>query len=524
MSNGRYNPEIPEYPAPDPTVILPAAPADGWEATRGGRTLTADVVVVGTGPGGSAAARAMAEAGLKVVLLEEGPSTSRFKPNQGQTARYHMQEGGGMVAKGATIFPIAAGRGVGGGSLINSALSFRTPKAVLAEWESLLQDEGWGPAAMGAALDEVERIVGVCITPDRVAGANNRLIARGVQALGLEGGLAPRSTPGCAGCGICNYGCPSNGKASSNVTFLPRAIAAGALIQADVKVHAVLVEGGRAVGVVGESFHPDTGAPVGSVTVRAPKVLLAAGAIGTPRLLWHSGLGPTLGPATGEGLHIHPGSAVIGIADEDILLWRGATQGAWFHHPDWPGVLPHTFTAPPEVCLATLGHVGPRLAEGLALLPRLCGLIVLVSDKGEGRVRATADGRADISYRFAEEDFRRCKGGMRASAEVLLAGGARQLTAPVHGIGVHDSLESFAAALETRTPNDFTMYSAHPMSTCRMGLSAATSVIGPSGEAHGLPGLFIADASIFPSSIGVNPQLTTMAAATVIGRRIAARG
>ena len=335
-------PRVPQYPAPDPSVLFAPAPALDHTHAQGKQERTADVVIVGSGPGGGAAAQVLAEAGLKVIVLEQGPATSRFRPNQDQTARYHMQEGGTLVAEGKTLFPIAAGRGVGGGTLINSALSFRTPDAVLAEWEEVLRDDGWGIDSVGAALDEVSKIVGVCITPEEVAGENNKLIARGIAKLGFEGGLAPRSTPGCRGCGICNYGCPTMGKASANLTFLPRAVNAGAVIQADTDVVSVLVEDGRAVGVRGIVRHPDTRAPVGELTVRAPRVLLSAGAIGTPRLLWHAGLAETVSGATGKGLHIHPGGAVLGICDETIELWKGATQGAYCHVPGLPGVLPHT--------------------------------------------------------------------------------------------------------------------------------------------------------------------------------------
>lgn len=516
-------PRVPDYPAPDPSVMMAPAPADDWQAVGSGRQLECDVVIVGTGPGGAAAARVLAEGGAKVVLLEEGPATSRFRPNQDQTARYHMQEGGTIVARGATMFPIAAGRGVGGGTLINSALSFRTPDAVLDEWEHLLEDPYWGVSNVGAALDEVSEIVGVCITPEEVAGANNLLISRGIAALGLEGGLAPRSTPGCRGCGICNYGCPTMGKASANLTFLPRATNAGALIQADTTVVEVLLEGGRAVGVRGVTRHPDTRERVGEVVVKARHVILSAGAIGTPRLLWSSGLAAQASPATGKGLHIHPGSAVLGVCDERIELWKGATQGAYFHHPDLPGVLPHTFTAPPEVCLSAAGFVGPRLQEGLEVLPYLCGLIVLVSDKGEGWVKGTPDGRASVTYDFDPRDLVRTKQGLIESARVLEAGGARRFTAPIHGLGIYDSVEEFGRALDDRVVQDLTMYSAHPMSSCRMGLNPTTSVVDPHGEVHGVPGLFIADASVFPSSIGVNPQLTTMATGTLIARRLLAR-
>ena len=134
---------------------------------------------------------------------------------------------------------------------------------MLDKWGALLQDDYWGSASLGPIYDEVAAAIGVSDTQPWFAGENNRLIKRGIDALGLEGGLAPRSTPRCVGCGICNYGCPTGGKASMNLTLLPRAVAAGALIQADTKVDEILMDGGRAVGVRGMARHPDTGEDVG---------------------------------------------------------------------------------------------------------------------------------------------------------------------------------------------------------------------------------------------------------------------
>ena len=518
---GAYDNIVPSYPVPDPReVLLPAAPADGFEEVGEGRELEADVVIVGSGPGGAAAARVLAEAGKRVVVLEEGPARSRFRRSHAHTARYHMQEGGSMVARGSAFMPIAAGRGVGGGTLVNSALSFHTPDAVLADWAERLAEPMWAPEAMRPIFDELTAMVGVGITPDVVAGENNRIVVRGAAALGHPGGLAPRSTPGCTGCGACNFGCPVGGKASTDLTFLPRAVAAGALIQAETRVSQILVEDGRAVGVRGQAFHPDTRVGGGPVTVRAPEVLVCAGGIGTPRLLWQAGLGEALGGAVGEGLHVHPGSAVLGISPTRVEMWRGATQGAYFHVDDQPGMLPHTFQAPPEACLLAAGFVGDRLEEGLEVLPYLCGCIVMISDHSAGRVRATASGRADIRYDFLDSDVQRIKDGMEVVAEVLLAGGAQELLAPVHGVGRHRSAASLAEALVDKSIRDFTLYASHPMSTCRMGLDPASSVVDGEGRAHLLPGLRLADSSVFPTSLGVNPQLTTMAVGTRIAQRM----
>lgn len=496
-----------------------------WRDAEGETSLTADVVIVGTGPGGAAMARVLSQGGLKVVMLEEGPSTPRFKPNQSHTMRYHMQEDGAMVAQGTGFMPIAAGRGVGGGSLVNSAISFRTPAPVLDGWASVLGgDDGFSRASLEPTYDEISEIIGVGYTPEDISGENNRIIVRGAKALGLPGGIIPRNAPACVGCSLCNYGCPSGGKASVDRNLIVQARDAGTIVQGDVKITEILIENDRAVGVRGGVFETDTRERKGTITVRAAKVVLSAGAVGTPRLLHYSGVAARLGERVGKGLHVHPGNAVIGLCDHEVHMWRGATQGAYFDLPDHPGILPHTFNAPPGVVLVLMGKVGQEAKEAHQLLNRLCGAVVMVSDHGEGTVGATSEGRAQLTYNFDLGDVDRIKIGMVETAKVLMAGGAKKVFGIVHGVGWHDSPESFEKALASRTIDDFSLYASHPMATCRMGADPKTSVIGPRGQTHGLPGLYISDASIFPTSLGVNPQLTTMTMSTVLGRRILADG
>ncbi len=491
----------------------------GFEDARGETTLDADVVVVGTGPGGAALGRTLARGGLRVVLLEEGPALPRFRPNQAHTSRYHMQENGMMVAAGTGMMPIAAGRGVGGGSLVNSAICFRTPDAVLDGWEAVLGgDARFASRALAPIYDALEALLGVGRTPDAIAGENNHLIVRGARKLGLHADLVHRNTPGCAGCGICNFGCPSGGKASVDRNLLPEAVRHGAVIQADTKVDAVLVAGGRAVGVAGDVMHPDTREVVGRLTVRAERVVVSAGAVGTPRLLHHAGLADRLGPRLGKGLHVHPGSAVLGWCPHEVRMWKGATQGAYFEDPALPGVLPHTLSGPPGVLLLSTGATGAEAKAMLARLAHLCGCLVMVSDRGEGEVGAKADGRANLRYDFDPADVDLIKRGLVRTAEVLIAGGATEIFSPIHGVGTYTDVGAYADALARTAIQDFTLYAAHPMSTCRMGADPASSVIGADGQAHGLPGLFIADSSVFPTSLGVNPQLTTMAVATRIAQ------
>lgn len=500
-------------------VSLPPVVARGFDdVPAGGWTTHCDVVVVGSGPGGSAVSRALAAGGLSVVVLEEGPPTSRFRPNYAHTAKHHMQEGGTMIARGTAYFPVAAGRGVGGGSLINSAICLRTPQHVLEEWVETLGSDRYGPAALGAVYDELEDMLGVGPATDAIAGENNRIIVRGAQALGYPGEMVNRNTPTCVGCGLCNFGCPVGGKNSVNRNLLPLAVRDGAIIQADTRVQQVLVEHGRAVGVQGRVVHPDTREMGPLVKVMADRVVLSAGAIGTPRLLHHCGLAGDLGPV-GRGLHVHPGSGVMGVHDEPVNLWHGATQGAWFEDPDQPGLLPHAFTAPPEVTAIAIASQVGDLKEAFALCPQLSGLVCLVSDKGEGTVGADSAGRADIRYTHTDKDLDAAKRGLVLCARVLLAGGAREVFTLANGTGRYTDADALARDLEPLPLGAFDFYSSHPMSSCRMG---PEGVVDVDGQCHGLPGLYLADASVFPTSLGVNPQLTTMAVATLIGRGMVA--
>jgi choline dehydrogenase-like flavoprotein len=493
-----------------------------FEDARGQTEVTTDVVVVGSGPGGAAISRILAEGGQQVFILEEGPPKPMFRPNMAHAMRYHMQENGVMTALGSAAVTIAAGRGVGGGSLINSAICWRTPDYVLDKWIDVLGgDDRFSRERMAPVFDELSDILEITQTAESIAGTNNTLIVEGARALGLEAGLLKRNAPRCVGCGVCNYGCPSGGKSSVDRNLLVMARAAGAVVQADARVDRILVEGGRAVGVVAVIRDTETREVVGELTVRAERVILAAGAVGTPRLLAESGVAERLGPAVGYGLHLHPGNAIFGLCDEPVHMWKGATQAAYYEDPELPGVLPHTLSLPPGALLLALGGTGLSAKENFKLTPYICGCLVMISDKSSGWVGANADGTAAMTYWWTDEDIDTMRKGLIRTCEVLLAGGAKKLFVPIHNVGWCDTLEEARDAILAAGIQDYkALYAAHPMATCRMGLAIEDSVIGPSGETHGLPGLYISDSSIFPTALGVNPQLTTMAMATRIGQHL----
>jgi choline dehydrogenase-like flavoprotein len=491
----------------------------GWQNPVG-LDLEVDAVVVGAGPGGSAVSRVLSEAGWDVLLLEGGPPRSNFKPNYFHTARYHMQESGTMLAQGSVPFPVAAGRGVGGGSLVNSAICFRTPDPVLDEWSELLADDRYRPDAMRPLFDFMEERIQVVPVTEDIAGENNMIVARGVKKLGLQGGLLRRNTPQCVGCGICNFGCPSGGKFSVDKNLVQDGLDAGLRIQADCRVEGLIHENGRATGVVARLQHTDTRETMGQVRVKARKaVILSAGSIGTPRLLWHDGIASKLGPV-GDTLFLHPGSGVLGRCDHRVDMWKGATQGAYVWTPDEPDVLPHTISAPPETFLAMAGVVGHEAKAMLSDINYLCGLGVMVHDHGEGSVRASKDGRASIRYEWADRDVETMKRGIVLSAKVLLAGGAREVFATAFGATRHTNVDTLAAELKHIPLSAFGLYSAHPMGTMMMGPDRDRFVLDSRARAHRMKSLYVADAGVFPTSLGVNPQLTTMVMGTLIGQGI----
>ncbi len=500
------------------TPIQPAPPAQGAADLREGQILEAQVCIVGAGPGGSTVAYELARAGLDVLVLEEGPRQSDFRPNQAHTARVHMQEAGAMLAKGPTPFLVAAGRGLGGGTLVNSALCFRTPDAILEAWAEQLEEPTWGPEAMAAVFDHVEAATGVSLpASDYAAGEHNLRIAAAAARLGLPGGLARRNTPGCVGCGQCNLGCRVGGKASVNLNFLAMAAERGARLQAELKVQSVDTQGDRVIGVSGRAVDPTTGRLGVHVSVRAEHTVLAAGAVGTPRLLHLCGLADRI-PGCGEGLLVHPGSAVLARFPEPVDVFQGATQGVWFEDPALPGVLPHGWASPPEVLAMLLAPHYGGMKQVIPHLRHIGGVLALVSDHGHGSVSAHADGRANIVYDFDPHDIERIQEAMVLCARVLLEAGATELYAVAQGVPPCSDLDSFAGHMRATSIRDFTLYAAHPMCTMRMGQSTNSD-----GSVRGLERLTVADAGVFPSSLGVNPQLSTMAAGTVIGRALAAR-
>ncbi len=482
-------------------------------AEAGDLALDCDVVVVGTGAGGAVIARELAEAGVAVVMLEEGRYFERAdftgRPFDMQRAMYRA--GGATLSVGNVAIPIPIGQTVGGSTTINSGTCYRVPDRVLAHWQADLGLHELTPAALAPHFERVEAVLGVAEARAPFLGGNARVIARGCDALGYAHKPLRRNAPDCDGKGVCCFGCPTDAKRSTNVSYVPLALKAGAELFHGARVERIVVHGGRARGVVARARTADGRSR--TITVHARAVVIAAGTLMTPGLLEQNGLGGSSGELGGN-LSIHPACAALAEFDERIAGWDAIPQGYSIEEFHDEGLLFEGAATPLEYTASVMPQIGPRLIELAEGFEHIASFGFMVEDTSRGRVRTVA-GRPVITYVLNDHDVARIKRGIDILARVFFAAGARTVLSPVHGFdelrGEAD-LDRFRRATLRASQLELSAY--HPLGTCRMGLDPARSVVGPDHQLHDCAGLYVVDGSAVPSSLGVNPQVTIMALAT----------
>jgi choline dehydrogenase-like flavoprotein len=487
-----------------------------------------DVAIVGSGAGGAAAAAILAEAGLDVMVLESGPYVDKTSyptdPLDGLPLLY--RDGGMTIAMGKPAIPIPVGRTVGGTTVINSGTCFRAPAEVLDEWQ-----EGTGIEWAGdldPLYEAAEEMLAVTPLDLETLGRNGQLCAEGASALGASGGPISRNAGKCVQCSSCPLGCKIDAKRATHVSYLPRAVAAGARVRAGVQVQRIRTEDGRATGLACRAGMPTTAAqeearnghpPAGrDWEVRAKTVISAGGAFGTPELLLRSGINH---PALGRHLHIHPAAWIGARYEEEVRGWDGVMQS--YYVDQWQPeriLLEATFT-PLSFGAQWLPGVGSAFSDRVANYAHIASIGVHLHDLSEGRVGLTSNGSLRLSYRLLEEEARRIQFGIARAAEIHFAAGATEVYPNVGPVSVisRGQLAEFES-LKLR-PADLRLEAFHPMSSARMGSDADTSVCDPRGAVRGTEGLHVADASLLPTSVGVNPMMTIIACATHVAYDVA---
>ncbi len=377
------------------------------EAVSGEVRLEADVVVIGAGAGGTALAAAVSAAGMRVLLLEEGRfwQPADFRPNSPFALRHLYQGSGSRAARGNVVMPLPGGRGVGGSTLINSAICFRLPPEVMRQWR---EDHGvhtLETARFEAYFDRLWEALGVTVQSLEVQRLNNTVFRDGAEKLGLKGAFMARSAPGCVGCGICQYGCPTGGKASVDRTLLVEALATGhAAVWSDCRVRSARTEGDRVVEVSGDVLDPESQEVIGRVVARADHFVVAGGPIQSPYFLLANRLAPP--DPCGRHLVVHPTAQGLARFPFEIRPWHGVTQG--YYVDCWDrGFLLQTYTVNPDQYFALLPTaVGEETMKYMADLRFLGSAGTLVHDEdSEGQVSVTPVG-PDISYTLVDPRVR----------------------------------------------------------------------------------------------------------------------
>jgi len=491
----------------------------------------ADVCVIGSGAGGAVAASELAAAGLDVVVLAQGrhwTSADFTQREEEMLPRLFEEAGMRQTVDGGVI--VLQGRNVGGSTVHNLCYAFRTPPPILEMWREEHGLPELTDAAMAGPFERVERMLRVKPIREDEVNELNRLVRRGTEALGYSGFVTRHNRENCVKAGYCILGCSYDAKQSMLVTYVPSADRAGARIWANARAERIEIEGGRPRRVHGHAVD-GAGRPAGAIEVEARAVVLSAGAIASPDLLLRSGIANASGQV-GRNLHLHPSIMAAGVFDEEFHPYRGIPQSYYvdefidLERDPHRGVILMPITGFPVLTSVNLPGFGRAHYERMRAFSRTAGLLALLHDASSGSVAPGPSlSKPEIRYALEPDDARQLAEGLVHCVEVLQAAGAREVLVPYHDRPLalapgDDTGEILRRGVRL---GEIPVASTHPQSTCRMGGDPATSVVDAFGESHDVPGLFVADMSVFPTSLGAPPQITTAALADRTARRLIER-
>ena len=481
--------------------------------------LAADVVIVGSGAGGAVVATELAEAGLDVVVLEEGGHTTpdvygKLRPTD--TMRRMGREAwttAALPVGDTPIIGVTMGRTVGGSSTMTGGVCYRVPAAIADRWEKELGLTGYSAKAMEPYFERVERAMRVGEVPAVQRSRSTTIFDEGVTKLGHPLKPMRRNVVGCAGHSRCNFGCPRKAKLSVDISYLPRARARGVRIFSDALVERVRVRGGRAAGVEGRVLDA-RGKRGGRFTVESHAVFVCAGTLHTPSVLRRTGIRRPR--VLGNDITLHPSFRVGALFDREIAGWDGALQSAYSDGWEDEGITLNSAYLPLNLLAATVPGVGKDYLRRIREMAHLAVFGCLVHDDAGGRLWPGPGREPWLTYKMAPRDKARFVRGIHVLAEAFFAAGAKRVFLPVFGSAPIDSPDGLRKIDTTISARAFESASFHPLGSARMGIDERRSVVRPTGETWDLPGLWVADGSVFPTSIGVNSQLPIMAMATRI--------
>jgi choline dehydrogenase-like flavoprotein len=483
--------------------------------------FTCDAVVIGSGAGGGVVAAELAEAGLDVIVLEEGGyhGTEEFQPEASAMIRKLYRDGGASMTMGQPPVIFSEGRTVGGSTVINGGMSWRTPEKILERWRQKDAVEAISAREMERYFQRVERFISSKTQDPESRSRDNELLREGAEKRGWKYVHNIRNQNHCAGTNNCAFGCPTAAKRSVLVTYIPRALGFGARVYSDCRVEKLLTSDRRIVGVTGRVVR-ENGRPGHRFHVHAKITVVACGGMQTPALLLRSGVRTPSGQV-GRNLLLHPNTKVQAIFDENVEGWKGVHQAYQVREFEEEGFLFAAVNVPPALLAMAVPSYGHELHELMRDYNRIVNAGILIEDTHAGMVRVAPGGRPFAFYEFDERDAARAVRGTALLCELLFASGAKRIIAPFEGVPDLCSIDDAIKLRDRRVPPAaIELFTVHIMGTARMGSDPMRHVCDSYGKVYDTDGLYVSDASLFPSAIGVNPMETIMALSTRNAERI----
>ncbi|WP_339784573.1 GMC family oxidoreductase [uncultured Imperialibacter sp.] len=488
--------------------------------------LTCEVLVIGSGAGGGVIAGELAGAGKDVIIADKGPYLhgADFTQEEGKMIET-LYDGKGAITSSDGQVSIFAGSCVGGGTTVNWAGSFRTPDYILQEWASEHGVPFLTSQSFQDSLNAVVAEIGVN-TNYSLHNLQNKLLLDGSRKLGQQVELIPRNErqPGAEDfqkLGFSSLGDRYGIKQGTAQTYIRKATTAGARLLSQCQIEKIAIKNGRATGAEAVCYSPKGHKK--KVFIQAEKIVVAAGAIQTPALLKRSGLNHD---HIGKHLYLHPTVGVSATYTQKSEAWFGPMMSVvndQFARLDGNyGFKLETPPTHPGLIAMSLPWSGAhQFKEDMLKASHIASFIAIVRDKFPGYITIDKEGQPIVHYKLHGFDLKHLINGMEEASRLHFANDCEQIIYPHFGnhrfnnTGKRADLEKFIHNLPVWgwRPNQFSLYSAHQMGTCRMGEDKKTHPTAHDGSLYEVPNIYIGDGSAFPSASGVNPMLSIMALA-----------
>ena len=505
--------------------------ARGWKVSGGplgavAEKIFCDVAIIGSGAGAGITAEVLAKAGLQVVIIEEGPLKSSKDFNQLESEAYPSlyQESAARKTADKAI-NILQGRCVGGSTTVNWTSSFRTPPSTLAYWQDRFGLSEYSAEGLAPYFAQAERRLN--ITPWLAApNQNNELLRRGAIKLGIDTAPIPRNVKGCWNLGSCGLGCPTNAKQSMLITTIPAALALGARLLTEVRAERFELANGKVTALICQNIEPNSAFAQSeraraAIKIVARHYVLAGGAINSPAVLLRSGA-PDPHGRLGHRTFLHPVVMSSSIFAQKVEAWSGAPQSIYTDHflqtQPIDGAMGYKLETPPLhplIFASTVPGFGQGQHDLLTSFPHNHTLLALLrdgfhDDAPGGKVSLRGDNSAVLDYPLTDYVMDGARRALLSMMEIQFAAGATQV------FPLHEMAAPYTTWAQARTavlalpmkPRLVKMVSAHVMGGCGLASTEAQGVTRPDGVHWQLENLSIHDGSLFPTSIGANPQLS----------------